>query len=138
MASGVQAFIEELFAPLGGVGLRRMFGGFGVFRDGIMFGLVTGDVLYLKTDDTTSPGYEAEGSGPFAFSGAKGREVTTSYWRLPERLYDEPDEFREWARAAVAVAERAKQQKPARKAVAKKKTEKRPAARKPRGGKAEA
>ncbi|KAB2870206.1 MAG: TfoX/Sxy family protein [Bauldia sp.] len=112
---GFQAFLEELFAPIGGVSLRRMFSGHGVFRDGLMFGIVIKDVLYLKVDETTQPAYEAEGSGPFAYSGAKGREVTTSYWRSPERLFDEPDEFGKWALAAFATAERAQANKATKK-----------------------
>lgn len=107
MASGFKDFVDELFAPVGGVTLRRMFGGFGVFRDGLMLGIVTGDVLYLKTDEATRPAFAAEGSVPFAYEGAGGRQVVTSYWRLPERLFDDADEFREWALAASAVAGRA-------------------------------
>ena len=104
---GVQAFLEELFAPMGGVSLRRMFSGHGVFRDGLMFGLVIADVLYLKADDANRPAFEAEGSEPFTYAGAKGREVRTSHWRVPERLFDEPDAFLEWARDACAAASRA-------------------------------
>lgn len=108
---GFQAFLEELFAPIGGVSLRRMFSGHGVFRDGLMFGIVIRDVLYLKTDDETRAAFEAEGSAPFAYKGAKGREVITSHWRLPERLFDEPDDFGKWALAAIAAAERAQAKK---------------------------
>lgn len=108
---GVQAFLEELFAPMGGVSLRRMFSGHGVFRDGLMFGLVIADVLYLKADDANRPAFEAEGSEPFGYTGAKGREVRTSHWRVPERLFDEPDAFLEWARGAFAAAGRAGEKK---------------------------
>ena len=111
---GIQAFLEELFTPLGGVSLRRMFSGHGVFRDGTMFGLVIRDVLYLKADDATRAAFEAEGSAPFTYAGAKGREVRTSHWRVPERLLDEPDEFVEWARAAFAAAKRAETAKSAK------------------------
>jgi DNA transformation protein len=103
---GFQAFLEELFAPVGGVSLRPMFSGHGVFRDGLMFGLVIRDVLFLKADEATRSAFEAEGSAPFTYT-ARGREVRTSHWRVPERLLDEPDEFAEWARTAVAAARRA-------------------------------
>ena len=124
---GFQAFLEELFAPVGGVSLRRMFSGHGVFRDGLMFGLVIKDVLYLKTDAATEAAFAAEGSAPFTYT-AKGREVRTSHWRVPERLLDEPDEFAEWARTAVAAAKRAE--------TAKSKAKKPAAGRKPTGAKA--
>ena len=125
MTSGFAEHLEDLFAPLGGVKLRKMFGGIGVFRDGIMFGLVADDVLYLKADETTSPDYAAEGCGPFVYQGM-GREVAMPYWRLPDRLYDDADDFRAWAEAAVAVARRTakpkKAKRPAKKAAAKAKT----------------
>ena len=56
MASTFQDHLAELFAPLGGVVFRRMFGGVGVFRDGLMFALVADDVLYMKADDGDEPG----------------------------------------------------------------------------------
>jgi len=100
-----QALLEELFAPLGGVGFRRMFGGAGVFCDGLMFALVLDDVLYLKADERTRPQFGAEGCEPFRYQ-ARGRTVTTSYWRLPERLFDDPERFAEWADTAFEVAKR--------------------------------
>lgn len=107
MASGFQSYLEDLLAPLGGVRMRRMFGGLGVYCHGVMFALVSDDVLYLKADDMTRGAFEAEGGTPFRYE-ARGRSVTMSYWRPPERLFDEPDEFREWALAAVAAARRAR------------------------------
>lgn len=106
MPGGFRDFLEDLFAPLGGVAFRRMFGGYGIYRDGVMFALVTADVLYLKADAETVPVFEREGCGPFVYE-ARGRPVTMSYWRLPERLHDEPEEFRDWALAACAAAARA-------------------------------
>lgn len=107
MASEFESFLEELFAPLGGVRFRRMFSGFGVYRDELMFALVSDGVLYLKADEATRPAFEAEGVGPFRYA-ARGKTVSLSYWRLPERLFDDPDEFREWALAAHGAAVRAR------------------------------
>lgn len=106
MSGSFAELLGDLFAPVGGVSLRRMFGGLGAFRDGRMFALVADDVLYFKVDGETEPRFRAEGSGPFVYTAMKGREVTMSYWRTPERLYDDPDEFREWTEAAIAVAQR--------------------------------
>src|SRR6185503_17028960 len=98
-----QDHLAELFAPLGDVVFRPMFGGVGVFRDGLMFALVADDVLYLKVDQATSSAFAAEGSGPFVYAGKRGKVTTMQYWRIPERLLDEPDEFVEWAQTALAV-----------------------------------
>lgn len=110
MARGFRDFLEEVFAPIDGVNFRRMFGGIGIFRQGIMFGLVADDVLYLKADDTTKVDYQAEGCGPFIYDG-KTKPIVMPYWRLPERLFDEPDEFTDWVMTAFEVAERTQKAK---------------------------
>ena len=98
--------IRELFSPYGTVSVRRMFGGHGVFADGMMFALESDGELYLKADDLTIPKLAAEKSEPFVYK-ARGREIALSYWKLPERLYDEPDEFAGFAREAFGAAQRA-------------------------------
>jgi DNA transformation protein and related proteins len=105
-------FIRDLFAPFGSVTVRRMFSGAGVFADGLMFGLVVRDVIYLKADDGNRADFEREGCTPFSYtrgrkSGRPSRHALP-YWRLPERLYDDPDELALWARRAFAAAERKK------------------------------
>ena len=95
---------DDLFALFGRSVVRRMFGGEGLFRDGLMFGLVDDERIFLKTDDVTRPRFIAEGCGPFTFQMKKGEGILTSYYELPDRLYDDPDELAEWARAAFAVA----------------------------------
>lgn len=98
--------IRELFSEFGTVSVRRMFGGHGVFADGMMFALEADGELYLKADDLTIPKLAAEKSEPFVYR-AKGREIALSYWKLPERLYDELDEFAAFAREAFSAARRA-------------------------------
>lgn len=104
----LKTLLEELLAPLGPVAIRRMFGGGGIFLDGLMFGLVIDNVLYLKADESTRVAFEAEGLAPFTYEKKGGQTTVMSYWRAPERLIDEPDEMLAWARAALAVARRAK------------------------------
>lgn len=103
VSPGFLELIEDLLGPLGGIQLRRMFSGAGVFCDGVMFAIAMDEALYLKTDEASRSVFEQEGCSPFEYAG-KGRRVTTSYWRLPERLLDDPDEFVAWARIAVDVA----------------------------------
>lgn len=98
--------IRELFSTFGTVSVRRMFGGHGVFADGMMFALESDGELYLKADDLTIPKLTAENSEPFVYK-ARGREIALSYWKLPERLYDEPEDFADFARDAFDAAQRA-------------------------------
>lgn len=111
------AFIElvkDSMRELGPVSVRRMFGGAGVYADGVMFALVADDTLYFKADDETKHSFTAEGLQPFTYDGG-GRTVTLPYWRAPERLLDDPDEMTAWASAALNVARRAAASKPKRK-----------------------
>ena len=130
-------FLEELYGPMGGVSVRSMFGGLGVFKDAVMFGLAVDDVLYLRADEASAARFTTEKSAQFVYRGMKGREVAMPYWRLPDRLYDDPGEFTAWSEAAFAVAMRAatlkaKGKRPAAKKSAPAKTAaKRPAAKKP-------
>ena len=105
--------IRELFGGFGAVEVRRLFGGAGLFADGVMFGLVSGGEIYLKADAESIAAFEREGCGPFEYGTKHGRRAIKSYWRMPERLYDDAEELAQWARAALAVAQR-KAVKPAR------------------------
>lgn len=111
-------FVVESLRPLGRVGARRMFGGHGIFMDGLMFGLVADDQLYLKVDDGNRAAYEAEGLQPFTFV-SKGRLVETSYREAPSEGFDDPEILCDWAREAYAAALRANAGKTHRKASAK-------------------
>ena len=122
MASSMDRdFLIDLFSHFGPVTIRRMFSGFGISADGINFALSLRSGMYLRADEQTIPRFEAEGSQPFSYQ-TKARSVTVnSYWQLPERLYDDPEDFASWARAALAAAQRAvlskraKKRKPAKK-----------------------
>lgn len=111
-------FVAELFAPMGPVSIRRMFGGAGVFRDGLMFALLGDDTVYLKTDAKLRADLEAEGSAPFLWTKpSTGEDIDMGYVSLPSSAMDDPDEASAWARRALAVA----RAKAAAKPVAKKK-----------------
>jgi DNA transformation protein len=99
-------FLHEQLAPLGRVTMRRMFGKTGVFCDGLMFAMVTDDTLYFRVDDHNRTAFrEAESFPPLNYA-KKGRTIDLSFWRAPERLWDEPDELVTWARTALAAARR--------------------------------
>ena len=105
-------FIHDLFQPFGAVTVRRMFGGAGLFADGVMFGLVSGGQIYLKADATTVTSFEREQCQPFEYSTRNGKRTLTSYWRLPDRLYDDAEELAQWARQALPTARRGAAVKP--------------------------
>ena len=99
-------FLHEQLAPLGGITLRRMFGKTGVFCDGVMLGMVTENTLYFRVDEENRETFrEAEAFPPLNYA-KKGSTIDLSFWGVPERLFDEPDELMTWARAALAAAHR--------------------------------
>ena len=98
--------IQELFSAFGVVAVRRMFGGAGIYADGTMFALVADSVIYLKADELSTPAFERESLPPFTYATKDGKRGVMSYRRMPERLYDDPDELATWARAALAAAQR--------------------------------
>jgi DNA transformation protein and related proteins len=100
--------IVELFSTFGPVTVRRMFGGAGIYADGTMFALVADGVIYLKAGETNAAMFEREGLAPFTYSRGSGQGIVMSYRRMPDRLYDDPDELAVWARAALAAANRPK------------------------------
>ncbi|MBC8049434.1 MAG: TfoX/Sxy family protein [Chitinophagales bacterium] len=100
-------FIKEQLERLGVISIRPMFGGAGVYCDGVMFALIAYETLYFKADKQTISGFEAEGMEPFTYEG-KAKPVKMSYWRAPERLFDDTDEMKNWAEAALSAAHRSK------------------------------
>ena len=109
--------IVELFSDFGPVTVRRMFGGAGIYADGTMLGLVADGVIYLKAGDSNVAMFEREQLAPFTFSKRTGEHVVTSYRRMPDRLYDDPEELAAWAGTALTAARQRKAgRRPAKKA----------------------
>lgn len=118
------AYCLELLAPLGPCNARRMFGGHGIYLDGVMIGLVANERLYFKTDAQSLPRWREAGCEPFVYE-RKGEATATSYWTPPHEAMESPPLMLPWARPALEAAMRARSAKVARKPPAK-----RPAARK--------
>jgi DNA transformation protein len=99
-------FLREQLAPVGHVALRRMFGKTGVFCDGLMLAMVRDDALYFRVDDDNRALFkEAEAFPPLNYD-KRGGSIDLAFWRVPDRLFDDPDEFLIWARAALGAARR--------------------------------
>ncbi|MFO1219064.1 MAG: TfoX/Sxy family protein [Burkholderiaceae bacterium] len=97
----------ELLAPLGAARSRRMFGGWGLYVDGLFIALISGEALYLKADDQTRAAFERAGSEPFTYASRDRGMVTLGYWSAPDEAMDSPQAMQPWARLALASAVRA-------------------------------
>jgi DNA transformation protein len=100
------AHLIDLLHAWGPVGARHMFGGIGLYRGGVMFGLVVDDIVYFKVDDENRADYEKAGATPFRYQRG-GRSVALSYWTVPDEVTEDRDTLVEWAKRADAAALRA-------------------------------
>ena len=125
-------YVLEQLARCRGVTCRSMFGGFGLYRDGIMFGLIAGDELYFKVGADNQPDYESRGSQPFGYAG-RGKTVKLPYWRVPDDVLEDNDLAAAWAMKAHAVAVKL-ERTPPKKKVARKAPAKASSARPLRAG----
>lgn len=106
VSQGFLDYVVDQLAASGPVKPRRMFGGVGLYLDGIFFGLVAEDVLYFKVDDTNKPDYVAVGSGPFRPYGSETYEMR--YYEVPGDVLEDPEQLKEWAIKALTVAKKKK------------------------------
>lgn len=100
--------IYELFEPLGTVGIRRMFGGKGVYCDGRILAIVYQDELLLKADAETAPLFKEAGCRQWSYDGKNGKPAFMPYWSIPDEALDDPDIMTIWARRAYEAAARAR------------------------------
>lgn len=98
---------KDLFAGLGAISHRKMFGGAGIYTEGVMFALVLSDEIMIKATGSFAEDLEALGSTPFVYE-AKGKSSKMSYWRLPETAFDDPDEALDLGQRALTCAHEAK------------------------------
>ncbi|OGT58123.1 MAG: transcriptional regulator [Gammaproteobacteria bacterium RIFCSPHIGHO2_12_FULL_63_22] len=100
---GFLDYLHELLEPCGTISTRRMFGGHGVYCDGLFIAIVIDGRLYLKVDADRQARFRAAGSAPFVYE-SRGKTVEMSYWNVPEEAMDSPDDMRPWAKLAIAAA----------------------------------
>ena len=124
-------FLIDLFADFGPVTIRRMFSGYGISADGTNFALSLRAGLYFRADEETIPRFEAEGSKPFQYQTSTRTVTVNSYWQLPARLFDDSEELAQWAKAALAAAQRAALRKRPKRRKAVKASAKKNAVKKP-------
>lgn len=96
--------VEELLRNIDGVTARAMFGGYGIYRNGIFFALIADGRLYFKVDETNQSDYEKQGSKPFVYHSPNGEKMTMSYWELPSSVLDNPEEVPSWVEKSYHIA----------------------------------
>lgn len=100
--------MQDVLAGIPNIRSRRMFGGFGIYKEDLMIGLIANGVLYFKADAKTIPDFEAHESQPFAYDAKDRKKVTLSYWAVPESIMNHREEIERWTQAAFEAAQRSK------------------------------
>lgn len=103
-------YLHELLHDFGPIQAKKMFGGYGIYHQGLMFGLVADDTLYLKSDDESRPQFEALQLPAFRYQ-RQGKEIIMSFHQAPPDMLEQTDDATHWARLAYAAALRSKQRK---------------------------
>lgn len=103
VSNDYREFVLDQLRAAGRVTSRRMFGGVGLYLDGLFFALIDDDTLYFKSDDSNRARYELAGSQPFC-PFADRPDYQMGYWQVPAEVLEDQDELKIWAREALAVA----------------------------------
>ena len=104
LSAAYRDYLAELLGPVGKFSTKRVFGLDGIMADGVLLGFVIDERIHFRADEVTVAHYRDGGGKPFTFTKANGELIVTSYYSLPERLYDEPEELVRWARRAREAA----------------------------------
>lgn len=99
--------IRDMFASLGDVSIRRMFGGKGIYCEGLIVALDVGHEILLKADPVSAPEFEAAGAAQWVYAG-KNKPAKMPFWSIPEEAIDDPDRLAHWVSLAFEAAKRAK------------------------------
>lgn len=99
--------LDDVFELFGAIEAKRMFGGYGIYHDGLMFALVAGEVLYLKADRKSAESDVELGLQQFEYE-KSGKKVRMSYYAATEDIFDNREKAKEWADRAYEAALRAR------------------------------
>ena len=107
VSESFKEFVRDLLAEFGPVTIRNMFGGAGVYADGVMFAILADDTLYLKTNAVSAFAYASEDMTPFKYTPRGKAAVAMPYWEVPPRLLEQPEELVACQAHDIALASRA-------------------------------
>ena len=96
--------LSDILSEESGISSRAMFGGYGIYKDGVIFAIIANERLYFKVDDSNRSDYEQYGSGPFVYSQGKHKSTTMSYWELPVDIMEDRQAIAEWVRKSYQVS----------------------------------
>lgn len=100
--------VQDLMGNIPGIEARAMFGGWGIYQDGLIFAIIADGTLFFKVGESNRADYEKARSRPFVYSRGKHKTTTMSYWTIPEEVMENPEMLVQWVKQAVYVSKNAK------------------------------
>ncbi|MBX9831105.1 TfoX/Sxy family protein [Candidatus Babeliales bacterium] len=119
--TGFIDYVLDALSPHGNIKARKMFGGYGIYKNNLCFALIINDVLFFKVGSGDQARYEEYGSEPFSYENKNGTKVVMSYWQVPVDILENATELAMWVERAFRTAQATHKPK---KVVAKKLTKK--------------
>jgi DNA transformation protein len=107
----LEYLLEDVLHDVKDVTARAMFGGYGLYKNGVIFGIIVDDELYFKADDKNRGQFKDRHSEPFTYEAKKGKRVAMSYWKVPADILEDPNVLPKWIDASVQASKRAKANK---------------------------
>lgn len=117
MSSSYVKYIIDLLSSLGNIRVKSMFGGYGVYKDNVIIGMIVDSELYFKVDESNKSQYEAVGSAPFCYQSrgvtykSRGKEYVMSYWQVPIDIIEDKEKLSSWIEQSYNISLLQKQQK---------------------------
>lgn len=99
----VEYVVDDLLSKLRNVSAKAMFGGYGLYKEDVIFGIIVEDTLYFKADETNRKKYEASGSTPFTYESANRKKVVMSYWQVPAEVMEDSKAACAWAEESCQI-----------------------------------
>ncbi len=99
----VEYITQDVLGHIDGISARAMFGGYGIYKDGVIFAIIAEDQLYFKVDDSNRADYEAYESTPFVYSQGNHKQATMSYFLVPETIMEDKEQVALWVEKSLAI-----------------------------------
>ena len=100
----LQYVMIDLMSEIAGISSKAMFGGFGLYKDGVIFAIVADDRLFFKADDSNRAKYEAAGSSPLTYDTSKKKDIALSYWEVPAEIQEDREALTRWVEDSCRIS----------------------------------